>query len=109
MLLHRSRDFPSADAHVDGAGCTCNCGDKSPRRQYLANEFRKDISLRRGQGALLDDQVVVAGSACGCDQVHADGGRRATVVGGRELVDDRGYAIGNILRCLRILNGFGWN
>ena len=75
----------------------------------MAHNLREGVGFARLQRLVLDDQVVVAGSASARHQVDADRRGRAGVVGRGELVDDRRDTVGGVLRRLRVFRSLGWD
>ena len=74
----------------------------------MADQFREGVDLRWLKRFGFGNQVLIARSKRHSDQVDADGRSSCAVVGGGELVNDCGYAVGDVLRGLRVLNSFAW-
>ena len=99
----------ATDAHVDGAGGSCDCTDEVTIPQDLTHQFRERVDLGRLKRLGLGDQVLVASGPSSRDQVDRDRGSTGAVIRRRELVDDRGHASRRVLRGLCVLDRFGRN
>lgn len=73
----------------------------------MAHQFGKCVGFRRLQSLGFCDEVVIPRHAARANQVHANGGRHAVVVGGRELINDGGHIGGRVLSRLCGFRNFG--
>jgi len=100
-------NFTTTDAHVDGAGGSCDCTDEVAIVQNLPHQFGEGVDLGRLKRLGLGDQVAVASGTRHSDQVDRDRGSTGAVIGRRELVDDCLHAVRRVLRRLSVLRGLG--